>query len=70
MTVERVLLREWVSKHGRLWESNGIQTGCALIGFLYIAAIWLFGALLFYGVVVIIFRYAFGVELPNPMHWL
>jgi hypothetical protein len=50
--------------------SNGVQTGCALIGLLYMAVIWLFGALLFYGVVVIIFKYAYGVELPNPMHWL
>jgi len=49
--------------------SNGVQTGCAIIGLLYAAAIWLFIALLAYGVVVIIFRYAFGVELPNPFHW-
>jgi hypothetical protein len=33
-----------------------------------VIAVWLFGALMTYGVVVIIFRYAFGVELWNPFH--
>jgi len=28
-----------------------------------------FGGLLVYGVVILIFRYAFGVELPNPFAW-
>jgi hypothetical protein len=29
-----------------------------------------FGALLLYGVVILIFRHAYGVELPNPFTWL
>jgi hypothetical protein len=33
-----------------------------------VAAAWTFGALLLYGVVVIIFRSAFDVELWNPFH--
>jgi hypothetical protein len=28
------------------------------------------GLLMFYGVVLLIFRHAFGVELPNPLYWL
>jgi len=29
-----------------------------------------FFLLLLYGVVILIFRYAYGVELPNPFTWL
>jgi len=28
-----------------------------------------FGALLLYGVVILILRHAYGVELPNPFTW-
>jgi len=29
-----------------------------------------FGFLIVYGVVLLVFRHAFGVELPNPFKWL
>jgi hypothetical protein len=43
-----------------------------IVGMIMFAAMWLTVALfmltLIYGVIVIIFRYAFGVELWNPFH--
>jgi hypothetical protein len=41
---------------------GGCLVGLGCLGFLI-------GALLLYGVAVIIFRNAFGVELPNPFFW-
>jgi hypothetical protein len=44
------------------------KTGCAAVGIIVWVAMWLFSITLIYGVVIIIFRYAFGVELWNPFH--
>ena len=38
----------------------------ALLPMILFFCAWIFALVLFYGVVVIIFRYAFGVELWNP----
>lgn len=40
--------------------------GCALIGITILAGMLLFA----YGVVVLVMRSAFGIELPNPVDWL
>lgn len=40
------------------------------IGCLFAAVVGSFILLLFYGAIVILFRYAFGVELPNPFDFL
>jgi hypothetical protein len=42
--------------------------GCLAFAVPLVVAGWLFGLLILYGIVVIIFRYAFGVELWNPFH--
>lgn len=42
--------------------------GCLMVPFAlaYLAVVGVF----FYGVAVLVFRHAFGVELPNPFIWL
>ena len=52
-------------------DAKDVLKGCAPLFFLGLFAalmVGAFGLLLLYGVVVIIFRLAFGVELPNPFH--
>jgi len=46
--------------------------GClfALIGLAVSLAVTGFFSLLLYGVAVIVFRMAFGIELPDPISWL
>jgi hypothetical protein len=41
-----------------------------LVAGLFGLAVFGVGALLLYGVVILIFRHAYGVELPNPFSWL
>jgi hypothetical protein len=38
------------------WATLGIAMGSAMLLFCY-------------GIVVLVFRHAFGVELPNPFNW-
>lgn len=49
-------------------DANGCAGcfGCLLIGVPILAA----ALLVAYGVVVIVLRSAFGIELPNPLDWL
>ena len=42
--------------------------GCYLLAAPFMIAILLLGMTVAYGIVVIVFRYAFGVELWNPFH--
>lgn len=42
--------------------------GCIGFGLLFGAALSIAGGLVLYGIVLLIFRHAFGVELPNPFH--
>lgn len=39
-------------------------------GAVFLAAIAIFLLLVFYGVGVLVFRYAYGVDLPNPFNLL
>jgi hypothetical protein len=48
--------------------STKTEIGCWAFAAPIVVAGWLLGVLLLYGIVVIIFRYAFGVELWNPFH--
>jgi hypothetical protein len=56
-------------KLGQFEELAGAVFGGLFSGLFSIALIGFF-LLIFYGVVVLIFRHAFGVELPNPFTWL
>ena len=50
-------------------QSNGgviIELFAGLVGLAF-AALWL---LIAYGVIILIFRHAFGIELPNPFEFL
>jgi hypothetical protein len=40
------------------------------LGCLIMVPVGIIGLLVSYGVVAIVFRFAFGVELPNPVDWL
>jgi hypothetical protein len=52
----------------RITEGTLCNTLDKLIAAPIVVLLWAFGLLVVYGVVVIIFRYAFGVELWNPFH--
>jgi hypothetical protein len=43
--------------------------GGGLVAAVFTLAAFGIGALLFYGVVILIFRHAYSVELPNPFTW-
>ena len=51
---------------GRFIMGKGITLFIGLILYLTVAGAFL---LFFYGLVVIVFRNAFGIELPDPFHW-
>ena len=51
---------------GRFIMGKGITLFIGLILYLTVAGAFL---LVFYGLVVIVFRNAFGIELPDPFHW-
>jgi hypothetical protein len=55
-------------KPGQFEELTGAVFGGLFAGLFSIALIGFF-LLLSYGAVVLIFRHAFGVELPNPFTW-
>jgi hypothetical protein len=55
-------------KPGQFEELAGAVLAALFSGLFSIAIIGFF-LLLFYGVVLLIFRHAFGVELPNPFTW-
>ena len=52
--------------HGGSREELFATLIAGMIGLL-LAALWL---LIAYGAVIVIFRYAFGIELPNPFEFL
>jgi hypothetical protein len=65
-----IKLCQWIldSPPNRVTGSSAVFGVTALLGRGFIIGVWLLGVLLIYGVVIIIFRYAFGVELWNPFH--
>ena len=52
----------------RATGSDAVVGVATIFGGGVIIGVWLLVMLLIYGVIVIIFRYAFGVELWNPFH--
>jgi hypothetical protein len=49
-------------------DGSSLIVGGLLIAGLVQIAVGVFALLLMYGIAVLIFRHAFGVELPNPFH--
>ncbi len=47
------------------------ESGCgAIIALPFVLALFAIILLFWYGIAVLVFRFAFGIDLPNPVDWL